>query len=126
MAEKNYPITLFRHGESKEIKNGGEEARARADGFTEPYKFQEYPKALYRDGKRVEVTADSVEKLHDGGCRVVNDKEEEDAARADGYRMLHESAPEPEQTQEPAMESNDDSEDEAEDAKPKHKRKKGA
>jgi hypothetical protein len=89
-----YPITLFKHGESKEIKNAGEEARAREQGFTEPYKYQEYPKALYRNGERVHVSADSVEKLHDGGCRVVKSKDEEDAARADGYRMLHEPAPE--------------------------------
>jgi hypothetical protein len=91
-----YPITLFKHGESKEIKNAGEEARAREQGFTEPYKYQEYPKALYRNGERVHVSADSVERLHDGGCRVVKSKDEEDAARAEGYRMLHEPAPEPE------------------------------
>lgn len=89
-----YPITLYRYGEQKEIKNNGEEAKARIEGFCERYTYQEYPKALYRDGQRVEVTHDSIEKLGSGGCRVVKNKAEEDAARKDGYRMLHEPAPE--------------------------------
>lgn len=88
-----YPVTLFKGGESKEIKTSGEEALARQQGFCEPYKFSEYPKALYRNGERTEVTWDSVEK-NNGGCRVVKNKDEEDAARKDGYRMLHEPAPE--------------------------------
>jgi hypothetical protein len=90
----NYPVTLFKGGESREVNNSGEEANARAQGFCEPYKFQEYPKALYRNGERVEVTWDSVEKLADGGCRIVKSKAEEEAARAEGFRMLHEPAPE--------------------------------
>lgn len=116
-----YPITLFKHGESKEIKNSGEEAQARAQGFTEPYKFQEYPKALYRDGERVPVSFDSVEKLHDGGCRVVNSKAEEDAARAAGYRMLHEPAPE-KKDEEDAQTAQDDA-GAKDGAKPKGKAK---
>lgn len=108
-----YPITLYRHGEQKEIKNNGEEARARIEGFCERYVYQEYPKALYRDGQRVEVTHDSVEKLGTGGCRVVKSKIEEDAARKDGYRMLHEPAPEPQEAVE-AVEVADDAK-----AKPK-------
>jgi hypothetical protein len=100
--EKEYPITLFKFGEAKEIKTNGEEAVARAQGFTEPYKHQEYPKALYRDGQRVEVTWDSVEKLHDGGCRVVKNLDEEKAARDEGYRMLHDPAPEPEKADDKA------------------------
>lgn len=91
-----YPFELFKGGESRQVKNSAEEAIARAQGFCEPYKFQEYPKALYRNGERVEVTADSVEKLAGGGCRVVKSKPEEDAARKEGFRMLHEPAPEPE------------------------------
>ncbi len=94
---KEYPITLFKFGEAKECKNNGEEAQARALGYTEPYKFQEYPKALYRNGERVEVSHDSVEQLRGGGCRVVKNNDEEAAARKAGYRMLHEPAPEPEE-----------------------------
>jgi hypothetical protein len=33
------------------VKNNGEEARAREQGYTEPYKYQEYPKHLYKDGQ---------------------------------------------------------------------------
>lgn len=92
--EKEYPFELFKGGEATKVDNSGQEAVARAKGFCEPYKFQEYPKALYRNGERVEVSFDSIERLGGGGCRVVKSKAEEDAARAEGYRMLHEPAPE--------------------------------
>jgi hypothetical protein len=98
-----YPITLFRYGESKEIKTNGEEARARADGFCEQYRHQEYPKALYRNGERVKVSHDSVEQLGDGGCRVVKNAEEEKAARADGYRGLSDPAAEDEAKAQPKV-----------------------
>jgi hypothetical protein len=77
MASK-YPMTLFKGGEAKEVANDGEEAKARAEGFTEPYKFQEYPKHMYLGGKR------------DGEDRVVKDEDEEDEAREEGFLTLHE------------------------------------
>lgn len=82
----DYPKTLFKHGEAKEVKDSGEEAKAREQGFTEPYKFQEYPKVLHKNGDRA---ADDL---------VVETAEEEAAAREDGYRTIHEAeseAPEP-------------------------------
>lgn len=41
-----------------------------------PYQHQEYPKSLYADGSRT------------GAHRVVNDAEEEKAARGEGFKML--------------------------------------
>jgi hypothetical protein len=67
---------------------------ARAQGFTEPYKYQEYPKHLYKDGVR-EVHPVSGEQVS-GDERVVKGKAEEDAARKAGFRMLGEPAPEEE------------------------------
>lgn len=90
-----YPFELFKFGEAKTIKNSGEEAQARAQGFTEPYKFQEYPKHLYKDGAR-ETHAVSGDQVS-GEERVVKTLEEEKAARAAGFRMLGEPAPEPQE-----------------------------
>lgn len=78
---KEYPFTLFKGGDAKEVKDTLEEARAREQGYTEPYKHQEYPKHLYLAGDR------------HGADRVVKDKAEEEAARAEGFRMA--SDPEP-------------------------------
>jgi hypothetical protein len=39
---------------------------------------REYPKSLHKDGAR------------DGDHRIVNDKDEEDEAREQGYKTLHE------------------------------------
>lgn len=109
----DYPVELFRFGEAKTIRNSGEEGHARAQGFTEPYKFQEYPKHLYKDGTR-ETHAVSGNQVG-GEERVVKNLEEEKVARAAGFRMLGDPAPEP---QEPAEE------EEPAEAQPKAKKSK--
>jgi hypothetical protein len=73
-----YPFELFKHGESKEDQELRRGSRARAQGFTEPYKYQEYPKHLYKDGARG-ARVDSGEQLHAAAERVVKSKDEEDA-----------------------------------------------
>lgn len=88
-----YPFTLFKGGESKEVKDNGEEAQARKDGYCEPYKFQEYPKVLYKNGLRVLIVGGKESPNEE---RTVNDKDAEDAARADGFRALHDGPVEPE------------------------------
>lgn len=47
-----------------------------AEEKAKPYQYQEYPKSLYAGGERT------------GAQRVVNDAEEEVAARAEGFKML--------------------------------------
>lgn len=89
-----YPKTLFKGGEAKECRTNGDEAQARAQGYTEPYKFQEYPKHLYKNGLR--VVTDDKGKESPSEERIVDDKDEEDEARADGFLMLSDVAPEPE------------------------------
>lgn len=84
-----YPVTLFKGGESREVTNGGEEAAARRDGFCEPYKFQEFPKHLYKEGKRTLDLKTFDEIGRDD--KVVANAEEEKAARAAGYRSLGEA-----------------------------------
>lgn len=81
-----YPKSLFKHGEEKVCRTNGDEAQARAQGYTEPYKYQEYPKHLYKDG--LPVVTDQNDKRVSGEDRIVNDKAEEDAARAEGFMML--------------------------------------
>lgn len=88
-----YPGQLFKGGEAKDIKNNGEEATARAQGFTEPYKFQEYPKHLYMGGLR--VLTDPAGKESPNQERVVNGIDDEDEARAAGFLMLGDPKPEP-------------------------------
>lgn len=82
-----YPKDLFKYGEPRTVKDSSEEAKARAEGFTEPYKYQEFPKHLYLNGDRT------------GTDKVVASLEEETAARAAGFRMIGE--PEPTPAQEP-------------------------
>ena len=108
--QTEYPKTLFKSGEAKEIKNNGEEAWARQQGFTEPYKHQEYPKQLYKGGTREvhPLSGDQVRATE----RVVKNEGEEKAARADGFFMLGEPVPE------------DDVEDDAVGAKAKGKNAK--
>lgn len=89
-----YPKTLFKGGESKECRTNGEEAQARAQGYTEPYKYQEYPKHLYKNGLR--VLTDAAGKESPNEEQIVSDRDEEDAARADGFLMIADVAPEPE------------------------------
>lgn len=90
--EKEYPFDLFKGGESKKVADAGQEARARAEGFTEPYRHQEYPKHLYKGGKREvhPVSGDQVS----GEARVVKNADEERAARKDGFSTLGEPATE--------------------------------
>jgi hypothetical protein len=88
-----YPKDLFKGGEAKTCRNNGEEAQARLQGYTEPYKFQEYPKHLYKDGVR--VVFDNNDKHVSGKDRIVKNKEEEDAARAEGFLLIGESVPKP-------------------------------
>lgn len=89
---KTYPLELFKGGEAKTVADAGQEARARAEGFTEPYKHQEYPKHLYKNGEREvhPVSGDQVKAVE----RVVGNADEEKAARKDGFRLLGEPAPE--------------------------------
>lgn len=90
--KKEYPFELFKGGEGKTVADAGQEARARAEGFTEPYKYQDYPKHLYKNGEREvhPVSGDQVKAVE----RVVKNAEEEKAARKDGFRMIGEPAPE--------------------------------
>jgi hypothetical protein len=71
-------------GESRVTYTEAEERKARAEGFTKSYTFQEYPKSLHKDGDRLQPE------------RVVRDSDAEKAARAEGFRMIGEKAPEPE------------------------------
>lgn len=111
--EKTYHLELFKGGEAKTVADTGQEARARAEGFTEPYKHQEYPKHLYKDGTR-EVHAVSGDQVS-GEARIVKNAEEEKAARKEGFRMLGDPAPEPQESAEDA---------EPADAQPKAKKSK--
>lgn len=63
-------------GASRVVYNDEEERKVRAEGFTKPYEYREYPKSLYMGGDR------------SGAHRVVNDAAEEAAARNDGFKML--------------------------------------
>lgn len=90
---EEYPKTLFKGGESKECRTNGDEAQARLQGYTEPYKYQEYPKHLYKDG--LPVVFDKNDKHVSGEDRIVKDKDEEDAAREDGFAMIGEAKPDP-------------------------------
>lgn len=69
-------------GVSRVVYTEAEDTKARADGFTEPYRFTEYPKSMHKDGDR---TAPE---------RVVKDAGEERAARADGFKMIDKKADE--------------------------------
>ncbi len=73
-----YPKTLFKHGEARNLENSAEEARARAEGFTEPYKHKEYPKSLHKNGNREKEEV------------VVHDGIEEAEARKRGFKTIHE------------------------------------
>jgi hypothetical protein len=90
--EQKYPKQLQKYGETLEVKDPIEEGRARSNGYTEPYKFQEYPRSLYMGGVREThpVTGEQVSADH----VVVNDAKEEESARAKGYLSLGETAPE--------------------------------
>lgn len=90
--EKTYPFELFKFGQSLTVKNSGEEAVARKDGYCEPYTHQEYPKHLYMGGKR-EVDQTTFAEINTKSC-IVQNAEEEKAARANGFRRLGETEPE--------------------------------
>lgn len=89
--EKTYPFDLFKSGQSLTVKNSGEEAVARKDGYCEPYEYQEYPKHLYMGGKR-EVDQTTFAEINTKSC-IVKNAEEEKAARANGFRRLGEAEP---------------------------------
>lgn len=88
---KTYPFDLFKGGDSRTVKNSGEEAIARKDGYCEPYRHQDYPKHLYMGGKR-EVNQTTFEEVNTVSC-IVQNADEEKAARAAGYRTLGEKEP---------------------------------
>lgn len=90
--EKTYPFDLFKSGQSLTVKNSGEEAVARKDGYCEPYSHQEYPKHLYMGGKR-QVNQTTFAEENTVSC-IVKNAEEEKAARANGFRRLGEAEPE--------------------------------